>query len=198
VTPRRKGYTLLELVLVCLLITIVAALGLPYVLNMSGPYRMNAAVDSVRSAWAQARGRAIEEGRPYRFAVIPGTGYYRVAPDDNDFWSGSSSPAFDPHKPSLVLERALPRGVRFAVASGGQSAAAPSSGKEEGGGLDDGMTPPQPRPPSEYTSPIVFLPNGTAREDAEVRFSVRGAKEKTLSLRGLTGVVTVKSDKGGH
>jgi hypothetical protein len=166
-------------------------------MNMSGPYKVNAAVDSVRSAWAQARGRAIEEGRPYRFAVIPGTGYYRVAPDQADFWTGSASPTHDPKDPCLVLEQALPRGVRFTLGSGGTSAPASRGPANEQGALDDGMTPPAPQPPSSYTSPIVFLPDGTAREDAQVQFQVAGAKPMTLSLRGMTGIVSVKKENKG-
>jgi hypothetical protein len=43
----------------------------------------------------------------------------------------------------------------------------------------------------------VFLPDGTARDDAEVRFQVKGALPKTVKLRGLTGAVTVRQEGGG-
>jgi type II secretory pathway pseudopilin PulG len=183
---RRRGYTLFELVLVCAMLLVLAALSVPALASMYGGYKMDAAVDSVRAAWAQARARAIEDGRPYRFAVVPGTGHYRVAPDAPEFWSGSGTS----DKPGQVVADSLPKGVGFNVSTGtGGSAPPPASGGADVG-LGDVLSSPPPQSPSAYTNPIVFLPNGTAREDAEIVFAVRGARSVSLSLRAMTGVVT--------
>src|SRR5262245_40719595 len=101
---RRSGYTLFEVVLVAAVVLILAALAYPSLRGMYGGYRVTAGVDSVRAAWAQARGRAIEEGRPYRFAVEPNGTHFRVAPDHSDYWSGSP-PSEDPEGKGLVLEQ---------------------------------------------------------------------------------------------
>jgi prepilin-type N-terminal cleavage/methylation domain-containing protein len=183
---KRRGYTLFELVLVLAVLVLLSAIAYPSLKAMYGHYKMTGAVDTVRAAWAQARAHAIEEGRPYRFAVVPGTGQYRVAPDSPDYWSGSG-PGSDPNGQGLVLEKALPGGVCFAT-----------------GGVPDTGGAPQPEAPSagaspdSYTNPVVFLPDGSAREDAEVIFQVRGARPTAIRLRGLTGIVTVKHlDAGG-
>jgi hypothetical protein len=165
------------------------------------PYKMEGAVDSVRAAWAQARAHAIEEGRPYRFAIVEGSGHFRVAPDDSSFWSGSGSSDGQKGpdgKPPFVREQSLPQGVRFSVSNGSSGSGSPSGPASAGpddGKLEDKEKPPAP---SAYTDPIVFLPDGSARDDAELVFSVRGARTTILSLRGLTGIVTVKhQDKSG-
>jgi prepilin-type N-terminal cleavage/methylation domain-containing protein len=183
---KRHGYTLFELVLVLAVLVLLSAIAYPSLKAMYGHYKMTGAVDTVRGAWAQARAHAIEEGRPYRFAIVPGTGQYRVAPDQPDYWSGSP-PASDPNGRALVLEKSLPGGVNFAV-----------------GGPADSGADPQPDPPAggaspdSYANPVVFLPDGSAREDAEVIFQVRGARPTAIRLRGLTGIVTVKHlDAGG-
>src|SRR5438045_428621 len=87
---RRPSYTLLELVLVIALLGILTAISYPSLDSMYGHYQLTAATDMVRAGWASARSRALDEGRPYRFAVVPNQGNFRIAPDSSDFWSGNS------------------------------------------------------------------------------------------------------------
>src|SRR5947209_8598718 len=89
VPTRRRGYSLLEVILVVAVIALVAALFVPTLENLYNPYKTQEAADSVRAAWALARTHAMEEGRSYRFAVVPGRGNFRVAPDEDEFWTGS-------------------------------------------------------------------------------------------------------------
>jgi Tfp pilus assembly protein FimT len=90
--------------LVTAIITIAATLIIPALQGMYGHYKKNGAADAVKAAWAQARSRAVEEGRPYRFTALPGTSHFRLAPDQNA--SGSAA----------VVEGSLPEGVTFAGA----------------------------------------------------------------------------------
>src|SRR5688572_23304930 len=92
---RRGGYTLFEVVLVCAVLVIAAGLMAPSLRGMFGYFKQQAAVDSVRAAWAQARARAIDEGRPYRFSVESNGTHYRIAPDRQSYWSGGSGPEDD-------------------------------------------------------------------------------------------------------
>jgi len=178
----RRAYTLFEVLLVMTLLVLMAALVVPNLDAMFADYRLAAAVDGVRASWAQGRAHAMDEGRPYRFAIVPGKSNYRVGPDSSDFWTGSGSPApADPANPPLVLEDALPRGVTFTTAD---AAYTPAGG--------DTVLPVGSVEPSQWTPTAIFLPNGTARDDVEIVFQARGCKPIVLRLRALTGVVTAR------
>jgi hypothetical protein len=184
--PRRRATTLFELILVLAILVIVASLSVPSLGSMYGYYKINGAVDSVRSAWADARAHAIEEGRPYRFSVQPDGRAFRVAPDQDDYWPGQGS-ADDPQGHGAVIEHSLPTGVRFAVgdAGGGQAPAA----EPERYDLEE-----EPVKGGSWSTTVVFLPDGTAREDVRIRFDVKGTRPMTLQLRGLTGDVSVETE----
>jgi type II secretory pathway pseudopilin PulG len=191
----RPGYSLFELVLVLAVLLIASALSLPSLKVMYGSYKRDGAVDAVRAAWAQARARAIEEGRPYRFGVVPDGGHYRVAPDTPDYWSGSGHPTDGTGKPGKVVEGSLPPGVRFSVnAPTGQGGSDPVSDWPD----TSGKGPKGAVPAESYSNAAVFLPDGTAKADCEILFQVRGTSPVSLKLRGMTGAVTVKNNVGGR
>jgi hypothetical protein len=177
--PSRRGYTLLELVLVGALMVVIAALSYPSIEGMYTYYKVQAATDMVRAAWANARVHAMEEGRAYRFSVIPGKGNFRVAPDSAEFWSGST-PEYDPNNPFLVIEEALPSKVRFAFQGNGSEG--PSGDNEEPGKVD----------PGQYVIVAIFNPDGTSQDDVDITFHYGSSKGMTLSLRSITGMGTVK------
>jgi len=174
---RRTGFTLFEVVLVAAIIVLMAALAYPALRAMYGSYKMTGAVDSVRAAWAQARSRAMEEGRPYRFAVEPDGSHFRVAPDRDDFWAGSAPGG------GYVLEQALPSGVRFSI-NGDPSSPPPPE-------VADNIK--QQAASGNWTTAVVFRPDGTAREDVKILFQVSGARATMVHLRGLTGTATVQT-----
>jgi len=179
---RRSGATLLEIMVVMAILVIVSALTFPSLRSMYGSYKLNGSVDSVRAAWAEARERAINENRPYRFAVERNGSAFRVAPDDPAYWDGGNGPENDPNGRGLILEKALPGGVRFSV-------------NGEGGGMPD-----EPANDSlqekevtggDWSPAVIFKPDGTAVEDVRITFYVSGVRPTSLQLRGLTGNVTV-------
>jgi prepilin-type N-terminal cleavage/methylation domain-containing protein len=172
---RRRAFTLMELMLTMAIMVMVAAVSYPSLDALYAGVKVDAAGDAVRAAWSQAEAHAINEGRPYRFAVMPGTGKYRVAPDSDAYWSGGGdTPASDdPDNPPMVLEDSLPEGINFALGNAGAGA--------------DG---------SGYAGTAVFLPDGSARDDVEINVGTGDAPGLTLRLRGLTGVVTVQ--RGGE
>src|SRR5262249_39660996 len=116
----------------------------------------------------EARTRAQDEGRPYRFAVMDNSGSFRVAPDTPEFWDDASDNAApnDPGQAALVVEGSLPSKVQF---SAGETGAAPCG---------------------KWVPAVTFPPDGSAREDAEVAFPTRGAQPVVLRVRALTGAVT--------
>src|SRR3954469_5612584 len=114
--PRRAGLTLIEVLLVLTIIIVLGAVAYPTLSAMYGDVRVKAAADEVRAAWAEARAQAIEDGRAYRFAVEPGTGQFRVAPDADEFWDGSgAAPADETAAPPHPQDGPLPNGIVFDV-----------------------------------------------------------------------------------
>jgi prepilin-type N-terminal cleavage/methylation domain-containing protein len=182
----RRAFTLFEVVLVLALVLLLVSIAYPSLDGMYSSYRVTAAVDMVRGAWAEAQSRAMNEGRAYRFSVRLNQGSFRVAPDSAEFW-GDSSDALptgdDTNDPPLVLEDSLPKRVSFTTnilpgQSGQDQGMAPSSSA----GADTGSWMPL----------VTFLPDGTTREDVEITFQSRGARAQTLKLRALTGTVLMK------
>jgi type II secretory pathway pseudopilin PulG len=184
---KRQGTSLFELILVLAIIVVASALAVPSLGSLYGSYKLNGAVDSVRSAWAEARARAIEEGRAYRFAVEPQGTAFRVAPDHPDYWNGSDPPSDDPLGVGYVLEKSLPGGVRFSVNGETDSDSPPN--EPEGNLLAEKEVQA-----ADWSSAVIFLADGTAREDVKIVFQIRGARTTSLQLRGLTGHVSAQSE----
>jgi type II secretory pathway pseudopilin PulG len=177
------AYTLLEVTLVTALLGIVAAMATPAINTMYAHQRLDAAIDSVRGAWATSRAKAVEEGRSYRFAVVVGKGNFRLAPDRDAYWGGDGADgADDPEGQGYIREGALPGGVCFAPPGGG--GAAPTSSITA---LPTGSTSP-----AEFSKVAVFQADGTATEDVEIVFQFRGTRPTVVHLRALTGAVTVR------
>ncbi len=185
--PRSAGYTLLELILVLALLVVIGALVIPSAESMYGQFRLTQGADSVRGAWAKARAYAIDEGHPYRFAIIPNQGNFRVAPDSPEFWSGGGQPQGpnDSGNPPLILSQSLPKGLRFS-APDAAPAAAPGT---------ESSLPQDSISPEMWSSRTVFLPDSTATEDVEIVFGASGTMGLVMKLRKLTGAVSVKSRK---
>jgi Tfp pilus assembly protein FimT len=174
---RRLGYTLLEITLVIALMVIFLALAAPSLEGLYGEVKTDAAADAYRSALVTARAHAIDEGRPYRVAVVPGTGNYRIAPDAPSFWNGSGESGSD--APAFVKEDVLPGGIVFATNEGqAQEDKAPST---DNLGSDSGR----------WSKPAIFFPDGTALADQQVTFHLEGSRTQVVKLRALTGSVTV-------
>ena len=189
----RQAFTLFEMILVLAIMVILGAALYPSLEAMYGDSKVTAAGDMIRGAWAEAQSHAINEGRPYRFAVLYYTGTYRVAPDTTDYWGGSAdaeAPPYDPAHPLLVVKNTLPKGVKFEpgetrnVNAADQSVVTQATSQNTG---DNGS----------WSRVVTFLPDGSAREDfAAITLNARGARPLEIRIRGLTGVVTTKSLEG--
>jgi prepilin-type N-terminal cleavage/methylation domain-containing protein len=181
-TRRRSGFTLLEVVLVMAIIIIFAAISYPAIDAMYAGARVEGASDAVRAAWADAAGHAVNEGRAYRFAIVPGKGNLRVAPDGAEFWNGEGGTAnADPDNPAYILQSSLPKGMVFPDESGNVPQVA----------VNDSSLPDDNVPVGSWVTWVTFLPDGTAQDDAEVFLQYPGTRPITLRLRALTGTTTV-------
>ncbi|HEX4590187.1 MAG TPA: GspH/FimT family protein, partial [Gemmataceae bacterium] len=165
--------------IVAAVIVLLAAMAYPSIEAMYGDLRLTAAADQVRGRWAEARAKAIEEGRPYRFATQP-DGQYKIAPDTSDNWSGSSdataSESNDADTPPLVIEESLPQGLKFA---------------DESTSNDNTDSGP-------WQTAIKFLPDGTASADKTIMIQADGYRPVQLRIRALTGAVTVETLAAGR
>ena len=169
------------------ILVILASMVYPSFEAMYDDQKLTDGATKVRAAWAAARSRAINEGRPYRFAAMIGKGNYRVAPESGDFWTGSdpAAPA-EGDTPPLVQSETLPKGITFSAQNNGANA--PDAGKDTNLPTDsiDGNQW------SDNAINVTFLPDGTTRDDVQIVFQMRGARPVVLKLRALTGIVTMK------
>jgi hypothetical protein len=172
----------MEVVLVMAIILIFAAISYPAIDAMYAGARLEGASDAVRAAWSEAQGHAVNEGRAYRFAVVPGKGNYRVAPDSAEFWNGGGNAQYDPENPAYVLESSLPKGMVFPD----------ENGNVPHGTVNDSSLPDNEVPVGSWVTWVTFLPDGTAQDDAEVLLQYPGCRPFILRLRALTGTTTVQ------
>jgi len=183
VGKKREAFTLFEMVLVCAVIVLLAAIVVPNLDAFHADARILAAADMVKGQLAQTRSHAVEEGRPYRFEILDAT-HCRVVPDIGDAPAPGSAGAPGNSDEGEPGEDTLPKKVSFDLTrSNTTSMDDPSAGTASGG---DGLK-------------VVFLPDGSAREDAEIRLTTPGARGVTLHLRGLTATITtVRSTEGNR
>jgi prepilin-type N-terminal cleavage/methylation domain-containing protein len=170
----RTGFTLLEVLLVMAILVILVAVSFPSMMAMYGDSKVRGAADEVVGAWAEARARAIDDGVPYRFAVMPGKERYRIAPDSPEFWDGSKETSDDADD-GRVKTGSLPSGIVFQL---GQNLSSEAGG---------------------WCVIVTFLPEGNCRvpdgsDYAQIAVSYEGSS-LFINVRALTGIVTVRTQK---
>ncbi len=191
---RRGGYTLLEVVLVVSIVVMLAGIFSPTLFTMYEQQKLSAAADTYRAAVVTARARAIEEGQPYRVAIVPGKGNLRVAPDMDSAWNGSGNPTDASGNPVFVYEATLSRGISLSMASSPQ--------RPDASG--DTALPVGTVGGSQWTTAAVLLPDGSARVatdpstgsnaglTTDVLILPVNRRGLIVSLRALTGETTVR------
>ena len=166
---QRPAFTLLEILLVLAILIALAAVAFPTLTGMYADVRVKAAADEVQAAWTEARAHAIEDGRAYRFAVEPGTGKYKVAPDADGFWDGSGGTSDESEARPFTQEGELPNGILFVVSNDLPSTAG-------------------------WTTVVVFNPDGGCNADVEVvlKEDDDDAAPVVVKVRAMTGAVSVR------
>jgi Tfp pilus assembly protein FimT len=166
--------------LVLAIIALLTAMAYPVIETMYGDVRVSAAADNLRGRFAEARSRAIEEQRPYRFAVKANTGDYRLAPDSADNWGEANAQqqqqTQDDSAPApLVVEDTLPSDILFQFGSG-------AAGMGDSGG---------------WTPVVTFQPDGSCSEDRVIRLERDGSRAIEITIRALTSSITARSVRPG-
>ena len=177
---QRSGFTLMELMLVLAILVMVAVLSYPSLEAMYTHVKLEAAGDFLVSQFATGRAHAIEEQRVYRFAIQPGSGQFRLAPDQPEFWGGDPSAANAPQDdgtpPPITLEDSLPDGITFGSID--------PTAQVVAGSPDQGS----------WVTILLFLPNGGCSDDQTITLTpTAGGSQVQVRVRGVTGTVTVKT-----
>jgi prepilin-type N-terminal cleavage/methylation domain-containing protein len=174
VVKQRRAFTLFELILVCAVLALLAAIVVPSLEVQSADSRVIAGADMVKGRLAEAQSRAVEEGRAYRFEIVDST-KCRVVPDGGGPVQGATGVPPDPEAVDT-----LPQKVFFGT-----------KGSEGGpGNVGD--------PGAAGALKIIFLPDGSASDDAEISLSSPGARPVTLKLRALTATITAVRQAEDH
>jgi Tfp pilus assembly protein FimT len=162
----RSGLTLLEILIVTVMILILSGIAFVSREAIWGDARVKAASDKLRAVFAEARARAIEDGVNYRFCVRHDSPDYKLAPDANEYWDGSSTPQRNEDDPPVMIdESSLPKEVKFNVTNG--------SG-------DDWQTI------------VVFNADGTCSDDASISLSDGDGTPVVIRIRAMTGAASTQ------
>jgi len=172
----RRAFTLIEIVLVVVIIMIVTGLTIPVIRSMLIDSRSTAAGDMIRARLADARSRAMEDGRPWRVAYLPGSGVIQFAPEESQEWQQMAQ---QPTEQVDLMRDVLPTDIVFGKTM-----------EEISGNTGDAS------PGNSWETLAVYLPAGDAREDHVAYFGKTGYLPRRVLLRGLTGAVTLEDIRG--
>lgn len=214
---RCRGYTLIEMLIVCAVLAAIAGMSWPAMRGVLSKGRLRKGADDIETTIRKARTRAIRDGETVVFRYEPGGRRYRVESwEAMARWgdrglAGQKLLATDGPRDGFPVEHEpgteeLPAGVRFLsngfASDGFSSGGFASEGDASGGLAFDGMQlSPEPAPgersqepsdllaESNWSEPIIFQANGRS-ENAAIRLIDDRRFVVDVSLRGLTGVVT--------
>ena len=165
----RKGYTLVEVLAVLVVIIIIGSLVTSTLTGQEGNTKVKAAADDVTGEIAMARSHAMEEGRNYRLSMSSDGTKIRVSLDDP---AAQESAGDEAQQKQYGSEKQLPLDVTLALTNSGAEAA--------------------PADAEGWIRLATFQQDGTCKEDI-VDFQIRepGVTPLAVQIRGLTGHVTV-------
>jgi prepilin-type N-terminal cleavage/methylation domain-containing protein len=177
----RRGYTLLELLVVLTVLAALAALSWPTVRRMMDRSDLRSAARELRATLLEARLEAIESGRTGWFRYRPGTGTFETSiaavVDDGPVRPAAASDFDQRDAPRQAREGSLPAGVSFQSPARRQSPAEPN---------------PMVDVPDEqgWSEPILLHPNGRT-SNARIRLDSRRGYAIELTLRGFLGTAAI-------
>jgi len=184
----RRGYTLVEILLVTAIIVIVAAIAAPSFRGTMRHMSLQSAANEVRAELTRAHVLAMKTGRTQVFQYEVGGDKYKIekwAAGDEELEGagGETTPVPSPQTISaeglLPGERKLPEGTKFVM---GDSAMGTRSQRIEEELMSTGG--------ANWSRPILFFPDGSS-VDAFVVVGNEFDRGIRVELRGMTGAVKV-------
>jgi prepilin-type N-terminal cleavage/methylation domain-containing protein len=188
---RRRGFSLLEIMLVMALLVVVAAITYPSVTGPLDNNRLRYSADQIRACWARARNKAMESGRTYMFRCQPTTDRYMIEP-----WINND----DLLESDLVTQGGMMVGASAQEATGAllgpKIEKLPESvtfmASEVANDVRSQLLVATANATTEtdqvWSTPIFFYPDGTSSTARLVLMNTRD-RYVLMTLRGLTGVV---------
>ena len=181
----RPGFSLLELLVVVALITVLASLVAPNVLQQLRENHVAQASESVRDVLAECRSFALDAGLDYQFRYEVGGRYFvalpmELEPSDANATAGESTDAS-----YTRLAGQLDDGFRL-QASADSTEATESLEAAWFGQLDNGLILSQ----ATWSAPIIFRFDGSA-DGGGFRVTTDEKLTADLRVRGLTGGISV-------
>lgn len=184
-TAHRRGFTMMELLLVLFVLVVVGALGWTSVQHGYDTFRLKRAGDQVVTAFGHARVQAMSKGLTQVFRCEPNTPRYTidVLPDETtppdtgsatDSGSSSASGGSTQSQSSTSRAGQLPDGFVFTDAKrvlDNRAAATESQISSDAA--------------SSQLPPILFYPDGTSSE-ASITVSDKNGLSVSVTVRGLT------------
>ncbi len=176
---RRRGVTLLEIIIVMVILIAVAAWSIPTVQRSFSSQKLVKAADLVRGELNRARVRSIRTGDIHAFFYQEDSAFFKVAPFNNDTMnvlrdSFRQQQEEQANNASFNGE-SLPGGIQFAGSEAlrdGRSEAA-----TEGNPVRGNM------------QPILFYPDGSS-QTARIYLRSNDSDTAEIRLRGMTGTST--------
>ena len=188
----RRGFTLLEILLVLTILVAVMALAAPALSGALENQRLRSAADQVRTEWTRAHVKAMKTGRIQVFRYEVGGRAFQLEPwaaGDDTLEAAPTATSGSPLRPeaqadelaAAAEDNQLPEEIIFV--GGNAVAESRSLGIEES---LQGITSQA----VEWSRPIMFYPDG-ATSDAFVIVASPRDVGILVELRGMTGTATV-------
>ena len=176
----RRGFTLIEILLVLAVLTVLAGVSLPAVLRFTAEQGVKDAAEAVREELDQTRYRSIKAGLVYQFRFEVNGRRFVALPFEQDAAS-VAQPATAPVLGRLFAGR-LADGYSLAPLPG-TSASAEMLPNTAFAGLPDAFLLAQ----AQWSPPFLFYPDGSASA-AEMRLTGPSGRYMDVTVRDLTGM----------
>lgn len=186
----RRGYTLIEILLVLAVVAVIAAIAWPVMLRFVGDRVIQDAGQQVLSELDRTRFRAIDSGVPYQFLIEPNGRHFIAIPAKMRSIAAGGNAASVPVAAPAAYSGQLPEELAFGSGLIGvlsttpsMMAAGPTINSQMLANLENGGALGR----VQWSQPILYLPDGTAM-DASFRILDKEGRSIEFFVRGLTGM----------